>query len=277
MHARRADRQRIGARADGWRPRATRRVAWLAALALVARIVLAEPIPGESATTKRPEYKIVVELTRKDTFVALVDSANIADARVTLLRVDGLPSRYRLVPSSGIVCAGQSVDIVMDKYPDVRIRLSMVTRGKELAVRVSPLIGLERGTPVDFTLERVQRTVWSLQRRVKELQRRVSASRKEYQGIDTWLATPGNKPLDLVKAAHLRQKLLQQEVLASQRELPFVQKRFAALRKTAELAQQIHGVTVIRFTVGPPVRREQSAHAAGSGGRTEGERGDNNE
>ncbi len=277
MHARRADRQRTGARADGWRLRATRRVAWLAALALVARIVLAAPISGESATTKGLEYKIVVELTRKDTFVALADTANIADARVTLLRVDGLPSRYRLVPSSGIVCAGKSVDIVMDKYPDVRIRLSMVTRGKELAVRVSPLIGLERGTPVDFTLERVQRTVWSLQRSVKELQRRVSASRKEYQVIDTWLATPGNKPLDLVKAAHLRQKLLQQEVLASQRELPFVQKRFAALSKTAGLAQQIHGVTVIRFTVGPPVRREQSAHAAGSGGRTEGERGDNDE
>ena len=231
MHAQRADRQRMWACADGRRPRATRCVAWLAALVLVARIVLAEPIPRESATTTGTEHKIVVELTRKDTFVTLADTANIADACVTLVRVDGLPSRYRLVPASGIVCTGQSVDIVLDKSPDVRIRLSMVTRGNELAVKVSPLIGLERGVPVDFTLERVQRTVWSLQRRVKELQRRVSASRKEYQLIDTWLATPGNKPLDLVKAAHLRQKLLQQEVLASQRDLPFVQKRFAALTR----------------------------------------------
>jgi hypothetical protein len=257
MHAQRADRQRKWACADSRHPRATRCVAWLAALVLVARIVLAEPISRESATTTRTEHKIVVELTRKDTFVTLADTANIADACVTLVRVDGLPFRYRLVPASGIVCTGQSVDIVLDKFPDVRIRLSMVTRGKERAVKVSPLIGLERGVPVDFTLERVQRTVWSLQRRVKELQRQVSASRKEYQLIDTWLATPGNKPLDLVKAAHLRQKILQQEVLASQRELPFVQKRFTALRKTAELARQIHGVTVIRFTVGPPVRREQ--------------------
>jgi hypothetical protein len=243
------------ARANSWYPHVTRSVVWLAVLLVVARIVMAERVHREPAMVAGTEHKVLIELTRKDTFVTLPVAANAADTCVTLVRVDSLPSRHRLVPASGIARVGQSVDIVLDKSPDVRIRLSVVTRGNELAVKVSPLIGFERGVPVDFTLDRIQRTVWSLQRRVKELQRRISALRKEYQLVDTWLATPGNKPLDLVKAAHLRQKLLQRELLACQRDLPFVQKRYAALCKIAELAQQIHGATVIHFTVGQPSGR----------------------
>ncbi|MHB8970069.1 MAG: hypothetical protein ACYC4N_06410 [Pirellulaceae bacterium] len=231
-------------------------IGWLAVLGVDTRVALAERVVRESAKVAGTEYKLVVELTRRDTFVTLPTSANIADTCITLVRVDGLPSRHRLVPASGIAGPGQSVDIVLDKSPDVHIRLSIVTRGNELAVKVSPLISWTRGEPVDFTFERVQRTVWTLQRRIKELQRRIAALRKEYQLVDTWLATPGNKPLDLVKATHLRRKLLQRELLACQRDLPSVQKRYAALCKTAELAQRIHGATVIRFSVGQQGGRE---------------------
>ena len=249
MLTRGAVHRRMDARADRGQLPVAGNVVWLVALLVVARIALAEGVHRDAALATGTEYRILLELTRKDTFVTIPAAANASATQVTLERVDYLPSRYRLVPASGIVCAGQSVDIVLDKTPDVRIRLSLVTRGNELAVKVSPLIGLERRVPVDFTLERVQRTVWSLQRRVKELQRRAAASRKEFQRIDTWLATPGNKPLDLVKAAHLQQKLLQRDILACQSDLPFMQKRYAALCKIAELAQQIHGATVIRFTV----------------------------
>ncbi len=257
MHAQRADRQRKWACADSRRPRATRCVAWLAALVLVARIVLAEPISRESATTTRTEHKIVVELTRKDTFVTLADTANIADTCVTLVRVDGLPFRYRLVPASGIVCTGQSVDIVLDKSPDVRIRLSMVTRGKERAVKVSPLIGLS-----EAYRSTSRWNVSSGQSGRCSDESRNCRDRSQHRGRSTSSSTPGWRRLVTSRSTWSRPPTFDKnscssEVLASQRELPFVQKRFTALCKTAELAQQIHGVTVIRFTVGPPVRREQ--------------------
>ena len=76
----------------------------------------------------------------------------------------------------------------------------------------------------------------------------MSASRQEYQRIDTWLATPGNKPLDLHKAVRLRQKILVQQIVAYQRELPAAQRRYASIRAVIELAGKIHATTEIRFT-----------------------------
>ncbi|MHB0954868.1 MAG: hypothetical protein ACYC0X_00675 [Pirellulaceae bacterium] len=249
MHRRGTDRAGKNGRSDNWHLRAMAWVVGLTAMLLVHRTVPAEPASRQSTAAAGTEHQFVIELTRKETFVEIPDAANAPDTCVTLVHIDHLPSRYRLIPAHGTVCAGQSVDIVLDKFPGICIRVSVVTRGKELAVKVSPLVVLEQGTPVDFTLERVQRTMWALQRRVKDLQRRVATARNEQGRIDTWLATPGNKPLDLVKAARLRQKLLQRELQACQNDLPFLQKCYVALRKTAELAQQIHGTTVIRFTV----------------------------
>jgi hypothetical protein len=250
MHRRGTDRAWKNGRSDNWHLRATAWVVGLTAMLLVHRTVPAEPAFRQSTAAVGTEHQLVVELTRKDTFVVIPDAANATDTCVTLVHIDHLPSRYRLIPAHGTACAGQSVDVVLDKSPGICIRVSVVTRGSELAIKVSPLVVLEQGTPVDFTLERVQRTMWALQRRVKELQRRVAAARNEQELIDTWLATPGNKPLDLVKAARLRLKLLQRELKACQNDLPFFQKRYVALCKTAEFAQQIHGTTVIRFAVG---------------------------
>ena len=144
---------------------------------------------------------------------------------------------------------GQCVDIVLKKSPDVHIRLSIVRRGQELAAKISPLIDIGRDDPVEFTHDRIKRTLWSFQRRVKDLQEQISASRQEYQRIDTWLATPGNKPLYLHKAVRLRQKILVQQIAAYQRELPAAQRRYASIRAIIELAGKMHATTEVRFTV----------------------------
>jgi hypothetical protein len=203
--------------------------------------------PSDSDAPAGSTYRVLVDLSKKDTFVSIPGSAEAT--RLLYVKADRLPSPYRLVPAEGIVRFGQWVDIVLEKSPDVRIRLSIVTRGQELAARISPLIGVERGDPVEFTHDRIKRTLWSLQRRVKDLEGQMSAARQAYQRIDTWLATPGNKPLELHKAARLRQKILEQQLVACQQELPAVERRYAAIRAIIELAGKIHATTEIRFTV----------------------------
>ncbi len=199
---------------------------------------------------------MLIDLSKKDTFVTIPGSAEAT--RLLHVQADRLPSPYRLLPVEGIVRFGQGVDIVLEKSPDVHIRLSIVKRGQDLAAKISPLIGVERNDPVEFTHDRIKRTLWSLQRRVRNLQAQVSATRQEYQRIDTWLASPGNKPLDLHKAAQLRQKILRQQIAAYQRELPAVERRYAAIRAIIELAGKIHATTEIRFTVSTGSRERRS-------------------
>ena len=144
---------------------------------------------------------------------------------------------------------GQGVDIVLTKSPDVHIRLSIVRRGQELAAKISPLIDIGRDDPVEFTHDRIKRTLWSFQRRVKDLQEQIAASRAEYQRNDTWLATPGNKPLYLHKAVRLCLKSSRPTDVAYQRELPAAQRRYASIRAIIELALKMHATTEIGFTV----------------------------
>ncbi len=202
---------------------------------------------GDRGSASSRTYKVLLDLTRKNTYVPIPGSAD--RTRIGSLKAEGLPSRYRLVPAAGTVRYGQAVDIVLDGSPDVCIRVSLVTRGRELAVRISPLIGVDGGDPLEFTQDRIKRTVWSLHRQVKDLQRQLSAARQEYQRIETWLATPGNKSLELHKAVRLRQKLVAQQIAACQRELPVAERRFAAMRAIIELAAQIDATAEIRFTV----------------------------
>jgi hypothetical protein len=203
--------------------------------------------PGDPEAPSSRTYEVLVDLSRKDTFVTI--PGTVETTRLLDVNANQLPSPHRLIPSDGIVRYGQCVDIVLTKSPDVHIRLSIVRRGQELAAKISPLIDIGRDDPVEFTHDRIKRTLWSFQRRVKDLQEQISASGAEYQRNDTWLATPGNKPLYLHKAVRLRQKMLVQQIVAYQRELPAAQRRYASIRAIMELAGKMHATTEVRFTV----------------------------
>lgn len=238
----------------GWhveRPRRLRRGTWC--LLLLAGVtvwggggVWCSVWSSDPESPVRRTYTVLIDLSKQDTYVTIPGSA----ARTFLCDVeaDPLPSSYQLIPAAGVVRIGQPVDIVLVKSPGVRIRLSIVHRGQELAARVSPLIDIGRANPVEFTHDRIKRTLWSFQRRVKDLQRQIRAAQREYHQIDTWLATPGNKPLYLHKAVRLRQKLLAQQLAAYQQELPAAQSRYASFRDIIELASGIHATTAVRFT-----------------------------
>ena len=203
--------------------------------------------PSDPKAPLHRTYTVLVDLSKKDTFVTIPGSAETT--RLLDVKADPLPSPYRLIPANGIVRFGQCVDIVLTKSPDVHIRLSIVRRGQELAARISPLIYIGRADPVEFTHDRIKRTLWSFQRRVKDLQEQISAAQQEYQRIDLWLATPGNKPLYLHKAVRLRQKILVQQIAAYQGELPAAQRRYASIRAILELADKIHATAEVRFAV----------------------------
>lgn len=207
------------------------------------RCVRAREDDSPSART----YRVVLDLSRKDTFVTL--RGRPATTQLVRLKANDAPCRYRLRPETGVVRHGQDVVVMLDEFPQVHIRISLVTRGKTLAARISPLIAGERGTAIEFTHDRIQRAIWAFDRRVKDLQKQIAASRQEYQRLDTWLDTPGNKPLDLHKTVRLRQKLLAQRIASCHRELPAAQCRYEAMRSLVELAVEMDGKTAIQFTV----------------------------
>lgn len=209
---------------------------------------LSQPVwPSDPEAPIRRAYTVPVDLSKRETYVAIPGSTETT--RLLSVTAERLPSPYRLIPADGIVRYGQCVDIVLPKSPDVQIRLAIVKRGQELTARISPLIDIGQDDPVEFTFDRIKRTLWSFQRRVKDLQQQLTASRQEYQRIDAWLASPGNKPLYAHKEARLRQKILLQQIAAYRQELPAAQRRYATLRAIMELAGKIHATTEIRFVV----------------------------
>lgn len=196
---------------------------------------------------ERSDYRVILDLSRNETFVTLPAGRSQQGVEAEIREVIRAPSKYRLVPPDGIVRVGKPVDIVFDDTPNMCIRVAMVTRGKDLAVKIAPLASAEKAGEVEFTIDRIRRSVGLFQRRVRTYQKQIAKMRQEYRDIETWLAIPGNKPLDVVKSVRARQKLLHRELIAYERALPSVEARYQVVQELAQLADRMHLTTVIHL------------------------------
>ncbi len=213
-------------------------------------MVRAGPVPGNRTEAPRGQgTRVLIDLSKKETFVPLQINADRKDVEIANIQVKSLPSPHHLAPREGVVQYGEPVDIILKEPSGVRIRLSLVTRGDELALRVSPQVVLQGGETIELTQNRIERTGRSLQRRVKDLHQRLVALASARRRLKTWLISPGNKPLAAVKTARMRLKVLEQEIQLQQLELPVVQNQWLALQRIAEFAGQLDEQTEIRFTV----------------------------
>ncbi len=222
---------------------------WLAVCSLLA--VCHPALPGDRAPRTDPAaaYRITLDLTQSDAYVALPPGSVAARTTVRGLQVHGGPSSGRMYPADGVVRHGRRVDMLLDEKLDVRIRVSLVTRGDQVAVRITPLVGVAAGNPVDFTADRLRRSCWSLQRCVRDLQREIAAIRREQQRVAEWLEMPGNKSLEAYKIVRQRSKNLERRLAAALQELPAIRARCAVYAALMELADRIHATMEISFTV----------------------------
>lgn len=196
---------------------------------------------------ERADHRVVLDLTRKETFVSLAAGRAESGVQVEIREVIRAPSKYRLEPPEGVVRVGKPVDIVFDDTPNLCIRVALVTRGKDLAIKIAPLASAEKAGAVEFTIDRIRRSAGLFQRRVRTYQKQIAQMRQEYRDIETWLAIPGNKPLDVVKSVRARQKLLYRELVAQERALPSLEARYQVVQELARLADRMHLTTMIHL------------------------------
>jgi len=164
-----------------------------------------------------------------------------ADTWVRLAGVDGL--RRGTGSCRRTALRGWSiVDVLLDKHPNVWIRLAIATRAANWSSR-SHAHRFEQGARSTSHLSGSAHA-WTIQRRVKELQRQVAAAQREYLlWTSGWRSRTSRSILSSGPPA---QKICKVRFRPPAR--PAVrEKRLAGLRKTAELARRIHGATVICF------------------------------
>jgi len=229
-------------------------LAWLVVLALAVLAGLsASPTAlgtqidqGDTATD---EQSILLDLSRKDTFVTLPLITDPQQVEIANVEVRELPSDHELVPASAVARLGQPLDIQLKEPRNVRIRLAVVKRGNEVALKVSPQIVLGRENAIELTRDRVTRTARNLQRRIKNLNQQLSAMARERERLHIWMLTPGNKPLAAVKIVRARMKLLDRAIRARQRDVPVTQSQCAALAQAGAFVEQLHKNVEIHYEV----------------------------
>lgn len=202
---------------------------------------------GRAAQRSIVSHRITVDLSRRDTHwtIPLQPSDTL---RITDLEVDSLPMEYRLEPKQGIVRPGEPVEIILVPFTAVRIRLSLITRDGAPVLKVSPRIELDRGEPMDFTRDRVERAIRSFDRQVRDFSRQASTISRERASLEDWLRSPGNKSLDRVKVVRSQLKSLDQTIVVCQRKLLAAQAARHSLRQIEHLVDQIHDTAEIHFT-----------------------------
>jgi hypothetical protein len=229
-------------------------------VAVLARLVTAvcwsAVVAAASTTTAAPRKfeqqeagRAVLDLSRKETYQVLEVNADPEQIVIENVEVDELPAKHRLVPKSGSARIGQPLDIQLEQPNNVRIRLALVKRGNDVAVRISPQIVISEHNTIELTRDRIARTTRKFFRRVKDLNQQLAALAAERQALSVWLISPGNKPLSAVKEANFRIKMLNQAIRACQREVPRVQSQCAALGQATAFIKKLHKTVEIRYEV----------------------------
>jgi hypothetical protein len=154
-----------------------------------------------------------------------------------------------LEPSDGVIGLGRPVDIVLTQYPGVRIRLSLVTRGKNAALKVAPQIDVGQGETTDFSQRRLELARLSLRKDANKLDEQLSAARYEAAAIQNWLASPVVKPLQSRRERTTRLQVLKQMIPALEQRMSYAQTRADVLVRLSQLAEQIHDTASIHLVV----------------------------
>ncbi|MFO7906617.1 MAG: hypothetical protein ACQESR_01990 [Planctomycetota bacterium] len=196
-----------------------------------------------------PFRKVALDLSKKEVYARLSVNADPEDVVVTDVRVDDLPSEHVLVPESGNVRLGRPLDIRLEEPSHVRIRLSVVKRGKNVALRVSPQVILGQNRAVELTQDRVARAARNVNRYLKHLKQKLAALGRERRALNLWLAAPGNKPLETVETVHMRLKILNQTIKSGKRDIPAAKRQCAAIEHAAAFVRKLHDTVKIRYAV----------------------------
>lgn len=203
------------------------------------------PAGGQSS----PSRTVVLDLSKKELYVRLSINADPEEVAITDVRIDNLPSEHALLPASGEARLGRPLDIRLKEPSNIRIRLSVVKRGKKVALRVSPQIMLGRNRTVELTQNRVTRTARNANRYLKQLNQQLASLARERRALNVWLAAPGNKPLETVKTVHMRLKILNQTIKNGKRDIPAVKRQCAAIGRAATFVRELHESVKIRYVV----------------------------
>lgn len=217
-------------------------------LAAEARLDAKESPSGGDQSS--PSRKVALDLSKKEVYVGLPITADPEDVVITDVRVDDLPSEHALVPASGHVRLGHPLDIRLQEPNNVRVRLAVVKRGKNVALRVSPQILLGQNRAVELTQDRVTRAARNISRYLKHLNQHLAALDRERETLNLWLAAPGNKPLEMVQNVQMRLKILNRTVKSRKRDIPAVKRQCAAIAQAATFVRKLHDIVTIRYTVG---------------------------
>ncbi|MFW6170341.1 MAG: hypothetical protein ACODAD_07620 [Planctomycetota bacterium] len=234
---------------------------WMTLLAFVTAFawgLLAggNPLYGEEDTfaggQSSPSRTVVLDLSKKELYVVLSINADPEAVAITDVRIDDLPSEHSehaLFPASGEARLGRPLDIRLKEPSNIRIRLSVVKRGKKVALRVSPQIMLGRNRTIELTQDRVTRTARNANRYLKQLNRQLAGLARERRALNVWLAAPGNKPLETVETVHMRLKILNQSIKNGKRDIPAVKRQCAAIGQAATFVRELHESVKIRYAV----------------------------
>ncbi len=227
---------------------------------------LASPKPclaqkPSTPTNQTPSAKrVLLDLSKKETFILLATRANPRNVMVCDVEIDNLPTEHRFVPASVTARFGHPLDIELKEPDNVRIRLAIVKRGKQLALKISPQVVLSQNNVVDLTKDRIARTQRTMHRRLRDLNRQLIAMSRERRALNLWLITPGNKALESVETAHMRMKILDQAIREKRRQIPMAGKACLALAQAGKFVKKLHKNVEIQYSitvVGAQVARRQ--------------------
>jgi len=234
-------------------------LAWVTLTWLAGAGATSSPGTVQAASPKRTrptgqviesDARLLVDLSKPNTYVILQAHGEVEAICVTDIRVKDLPARHRLDPEAGVVRLGHPVDIRLKKPDNVRIRLALVRRGDAVALRASPQVMIGRHEAIALSEDRIERTRRVVRRHVKDQLQRLSAVARERNRLSLWLATPGNKPLDAVRMAQARMKILDRTLQSLRGQLPTLQRQCAILAQVAAFVQELHENAEIHFSVG---------------------------
>lgn len=193
--------------------------------------------------------EVVLDLSKKEVFVRLSVNADPEEVVVSDVQVDNLPTEHRLVPDSGMVRLGRSLDIRLQEPDNVRIRLSVVRRGDGVGLRVSPQIVLGTKRAIELTQDRIKRAARNLSRHAKHLSQQLGALVRQRRALNHWLIAPGNKPLETVEAVQMRLKILGSTIKRKKQHIPIVQRQCVMVGQAAKFVDKLHDTVKIRYAV----------------------------
>jgi hypothetical protein len=216
------------------------------------------PKPVEIPQPQEIRKKIVLDLAHSETYTTLSETETGQQHEIKVDEVTGLNAAYELRPDSGILSAGQAVDIVLKDYPCLSIRLSLVRNGA--AIKIAPMVddGHIKKTP--FNQSWLKRACTVARKDLDKANLLLSQAKAAIQNIENYLKSPVQKSSQLREANERQLLVLKNQLPAIEQNQKQVQSRMDELQRIAKLVEQIHGTAGIHLVL---------THAAKAAGESE--------